>query len=340
MAPVKIGINGFGRIGRMVIRVAHANPEKVQVVAVNDPFVSPDYAAYLLKFDTVHGRFNGEVAHDSEGLVIDGRRVRFYSERNPEDIPWGAHDVYTAVDCTGIFKELDTAQRHLSGKSPAKKVAISAPSKTAPMFVMGVNHADYRPDVKVFSNASCTTNCLAPMAKLLNDNFGIVEGLMTTVHAVTATQLTVDGPSRKNWRLGRAATGSVIASTTGAAVAVGKVLPAVAGKLTGMAFRVPTLDVSVVDLTVRLERGASFDAIKKVFKDASEGELKGIVGYTEEAVVSSDFTTDTHSCVFDATAGIALNENFIKVVAYYDNEYGYSSRLVDLIAYAGAQDGI
>ena len=329
---VSIGVNGFGRIGRLVTRAALKTP-KAQVCAINDPFMSLDYMAYLFKYDSVHGRWPGDVKIDaaSNSLIVDGTTIKVFAEKDPSSIPWGAAGVDYACESTGVFTSKEKAGLHLGGG--AKKVIISAPPKDdTPMFVMGVNHTEYSSDLDVVSNASCTTNCLAPLAKVVHDNFGIVEGLMTTVHAVTANQLTVDGPSvgGKDWRAGRTAGSNVIPSTTGAAKAVGKVIPELNGKLTGMAFRVPTPDVSVVDLTVRLEKSATYEEIKAAVKAASEGPMKGILGYTEEAVVSQDFVSDPHSSIFDAEAGISLNPNFCKLISWYDNEWGYSCRMVDL----------
>lgn len=324
---VRISINGFGRIGRLVLRIALSR-KNITVVAVNDPFISTEYAAYMFKYDSTHGRYAGEVTHDDKHIIIDGHKIAVYQERDPASLPWGKENIDIAVDSTGVFKELDTAQKHID--AGAKKVVITAPSSTAPMFVIGVNSDDYAGE-KIVSNASCTTNCLAPLAKVINDAFGIKEGLMTTVHSLTATQKTVDGPSHKDWRGGRTASGNIIPSSTGAAKAVGKVLPVLQGKLTGMAFRVPTVDVSVVDLTVNLEKGTTYDEIKKVVKAAAEGPLKGVLGYTEDSVVSSDFLGDTHSSIFDASAGIQLTPTFVKLVSWYDNEYGYSTRVVDLL---------
>lgn len=326
-----IGINGFGRIGRLVFRAAIDNPD-IEIKGINDPFIDPEYMCYMLKYDTVHGQFKGTVENKDDAIVVNGKEIKVYAAMNPEEIPWGACGAEYVVESTGVFTTTDKASAHL--KAGAKKVVISAPSKDAPMFVMGVNHTKYTPDMNVISNASCTTNCLAPLAKVINDNFGIVEGLMTTVHATTATQKTVDGPSKKDWRGGRGAAFNIIPSSTGAAKAVGKVIPELNGKLTGMAFRVPTADVSVVDLTCRLEKGASYDEIKAAMKKASESdEFKGIIGYTEDAVVSSDFITDPRTSIFDAGAGISLNDNFVKLVAWYDNEWGYSNKVVDLISY-------
>jgi glyceraldehyde 3-phosphate dehydrogenase len=332
----KVGINGFGRIGRLVFR-ASINKPGVQVVGINDPFIDLQYMVYMLRYDTVHGQFKGTIeTKGTDTLVVNGKDIKVFACKAPEEIPWASCGADYVVESTGVFTTTEKASAHFKGG--AKKVIISAPSNDAPMFVMGVNHATYNKDMKVVSNASCTTNCLAPVAKVLHDNFGIVEGLMTTVHAMTATQKTVDGPSNKDWRGGRAAGYNIIPSSTGAAKAVSKVIPALAGKLTGMAFRVPTADVSVVDLTCRLQKPASYDAIKKAMKDASEGELKGILGYTEDLVVSSDFIGETRTSVFDADAGIALNDNFIKVVAWYDNEWGYSNKVVDLVSHMAAID--
>lgn len=339
--PVLVGINGFGRIGRLVLRASIAKPDKVQVVAFNDPFIDPKYAAYQFKYDTVHGVFPGTVEHDKEGLIINGRKVYAYQCKNPNEIPWGAHNIETVCESTGIFLDEKGASLHLTGAKPARKVVISAPAKdSTPMFVLGVNENKYHKGLKIVSNASCTTNCLAPLAKVIHDNFGIVEGLMTTVHSLTATQLSVDGPSKggKDWRAGRAASQNIIPSTTGAAKAVGAVIPELKGKLTGMAFRVPTVDVSVVDLTCRLAKPASYDQIKATIKAAADGPLKGILGYTEDEVVSSDFIHDSHSSVFDANAGIALTDQFVKLISWYDNEWGYSNRVVDLIAYMAKVD--
>ncbi|XP_034230358.1 glyceraldehyde-3-phosphate dehydrogenase 2 [Thrips palmi] len=330
----KIGINGFGRIGRLVLR---ASIEKgAQVVAVNDPFIGVDYMVYLFKYDSTHGRFKGEVKAEGNCLVVNGNKIQVFQERDPKAIPWSKAGAEYVVESTGVFTTIEKASAHLEGG--AKKVIISAPSADAPMFVCGVNLEAYQPSMKVVSNASCTTNCLAPLAKVVNDNFDIVEGLMTTVHATTATQKTVDGPSGKLWRDGRGAAQNIIPAATGAAKAVGKVIPALNGKLTGMAFRVPVANVSVVDLTVRLGKGASYDDIKAKVKEAANGPLKGILGYTEEEVVSSDFIGDTHSSIFDAAAGISLNNNFVKLISWYDNEYGYSNRVVDLIKYMQSKD--
>ncbi|MBC8769737.1 type I glyceraldehyde-3-phosphate dehydrogenase [Arenibacter sp. BSSL-BM3] len=329
MSNLKIGINGFGRIGRLVFR-ATVERDNVEVVAIND-LLDVEHLAYLLEYDSVHGKFNGTVEVKDGNLVVNGKTVRITAERDPKNLKWDEVGAEIVAECTGIFTTLETAQSHIDGG--AKKVVISAPSSNAPMFVMGVNHKDAKASDKIVSNASCTTNCLAPMAKVLNDSFGIEEALMTTVHATTATQMTVDGPSRKDWRGGRSALLNIIPASTGAAKAVTKVIPSLLGKLTGMAFRVPTADVSVVDLTVRLEKETSYEEIKKAFKKASEGELKGILGYTEEAVVSQDFIGDPRTSIFDAGAGIELNSKFFKVVSWYDNESGYSNKLVDLAQY-------
>lgn len=326
---IKVGINGFGRIGRLVFRAGLKN-KNIEFLGINDPFMTPDYCAYMLKYDTVHGRYDGEVSYTDDSIVVDGREIKFFAEKNPADIPWGKTGVEYVVDATGIFYTKEAAQAHLDGG--AKKVVYTGPSKDdTPMFVCGVNLDTYTPDMNFVSNASCTTNCLAPLAKVINDNFGIVDGLMTTVHATTGTQKTVDSPSNKDWRGGRAAAGNIIPSSTGAAKAVGKVIPELNGKLTGMAFRVPTLDVSVVDLTVNLKKPATYEEICAVIKKASEGELKGIMGYTEDEVVSSDFIGDARTSIFDAKAGIALTDTFVKLVSWYDNEWGYSNKVLQLI---------
>ena len=330
MAKIKVGINGFGRIGRLVFRAAQAN-ENIEVVAVNDPFMDLDYMKYMLDYDTVHGRFNGTSEVVDGKFIVNGKEVAFFAEMDPANIAWGSVGADYVVESTGVFTTIEKASLHLKGG--AKKVVISAPSADAPMFVCGVNLDSYTADMDIVSNASCTTNCLAPVAKVLNDNFGIVEGLMTTVHAATNTQKTVDAPSKKDWRGGRSILGNIIPSSTGAAKAVGKVIPALNGKLTGMAFRVPTADVSVVDLTVRLEKGASYEEIKAAIKNASETSMAGILGYTEDQVVSTDFTSDARTSIFDANAGIALNDNFVKVVSWYDNEWGYSNKVLALIAH-------
>ena len=332
---VKVGINGFGRIGRLVLR-ASLTRDDVQVVAINDPAISVDYMVYMMKYDSAQGRFNGEVYAKDGKLVVNGKEITVYALFNPEEIPWRDTGVEYVVESTGLFTTTEKASVHLKGG--AKKVVISAPSSDAPMFVMGVNQDKYTKDMTVISNASCTTNCLAPLTKVINDNFGIVEGLMTTVHSTTATQKTVDGPSKKDWRGGRAASANIIPSSTGAAKAVGKVIPELNGKLTGMSFRVPTIDVSVVDLTCRLAKPATYEEIKAAVKKASEGELKGILDYTEDDVVSSDFLGDPHTSIFDAKAGIALNDNFVKLVSWYDNEWGYSNKVVDLISYISKVD--
>ena len=331
---VKLGINGFGRIGKLSFQAALAK-EGVEVVAVNDPFIEADYMAYMTKYDTVHGRFNGEIEAKDGNLVVNGKVIKVYNEMDPHNIPWGADGVDYVLECSGVFKTLEKAQAHID--AGAKKVVISAPSKDAPMFVMGVNHTTYDPSMNIVSNASCTTNCLAPLAKIINDNFGITEGLMTTVHSTTATQKTVDGASKKDWRGGRAASANIIPSSTGAAKAVGKVIPELNGKLTGMSFRVPTVDVSVVDLTCNLAKPTTYEEICAAVKKAAEGELKGIVEYTEDDVVSSDFITDPHTSIFDAKAGIMLTDTFVKLVAWYDNEWGYSNKLVDLACYIASR---
>ncbi|MDR9400977.1 MAG: type I glyceraldehyde-3-phosphate dehydrogenase [Psychroflexus sp.] len=322
----KIGINGFGRIGRIAFRIA-AESEHTEVVAIND-LLDVDHLAYMLKYDSVHGRFSKDVSVENNNLVVDGKEIRVSAEKNPADLKWDEVGAEVILDCTGIFKDKKSASAHLD--AGAKKVVISAPTKDTPMFVMGVNEDQVKPEDTIVSNASCTTNCLAPMAKLVHQEFGIVEGLMTTIHASTSTQFTVDSPSKKNYRIGRSALNNIIPTSTGAAAAVGKVFPAVDGKLTGMAFRVPTADVSVVDLTVRIEKSASYDDIKAAFKKAAEGSMKGILTYTEDAVVSQDYVSEAATSNFDAGAGIALNDNFFKLVAWYDNEYGYSSKLLDL----------
>ncbi len=335
MSKIKIGINGFGRIGRLVFRAA-VQQSNIEVVGIND-LIDVEYMAYMLKYDSTHGRFNGEVEVKDGKLVVNGKAIRVTSERNPADLKWGEVSAEYVVESTGIFLTKEKAQAHLD--AGAKKVVMSAPSKDdTPMFVMGVNNKKYTSDMNFVSNASCTTNCLAPIAKVLNDKFGIVEGLMTTIHATTATQKTVDGPSMKDWRGGRGAGQNIIPSSTGAAKAVGKVIPELNGKLTGMAFRVPTPDVSVVDLTCRIQKGASYEAICAAMKEASEGELKGVLAYTEDAVVSNDFVGETHTSIFDAGAGIGLNENFIKVVSWYDNEWGYSTKVVELIQHMNSVD--
>jgi len=327
---INIGINGFGRIGRLVMRAAKNNPN-VNIVAVNDPFIPVNYMEYMYKYDTVHGKCGQEVSHDTEAktLTIDGQTIKVFGEMDPSNIAWGSAGADYVVESTGVFTSIDKASSHLKGG--AKKVVISAPSGDAPMFVMGVNQEKYESSMDIVSNASCTTNCLAPLAKVINDEFGLKEGLMTTVHAVTATQQTVDGPSQKDWRGGRAACYNIIPSSTGAAKAVGKVIPSLNGKLTGMSFRVPTANVSVVDLTARLDKGASYETICAALKEASEGSMAGILGYQNEDIVSSDFIGDTRSSIFDEKAGIALTDDFVKLVSWYDNEAGYSARVLDLI---------
>ena len=327
---IRLGVNGFGRIGNLAFQAA-LNKEGVEVVAINDPFITADYMAYMMKYDTVHGKFEGEVFERDGKLVVNGREINVYNEMEPQNIPWGENGVEYVLECSGAFTTIEKASAHLQGG--AKKVIISAPSKDAPMFVMGVNEDKYTPDMNIISNASCTTNCLAPLAKIINDNFGIKDGLMTTVHSITATQKTVDGASKKDWRGGRAASANIIPSSTGAAKAVGEVIPELKGKLTGMAFRVPTVDVSVVDLTCNLERPATYEEICNAVKNASENEMKGIVEFVTDPVVSSDFIHDEHTSIFDSTAGIALTDTFVKLVAWYDNEWGYSNKLVDLAKY-------
>ena len=328
---IKIGINGFGRIGRLVFRAAVAAPEKYEIVGVNDPFVDVDYMVYMVKYDTMHGRFKGEVKAEDGKLVVNGQKVNVYAEKDPSQIPWGAIEAEYVVESTGVFCTTEKASAHIA--AGAKKVVISAPAKDkeTPTFVCGVNLDKYTADMKVVSNASCTTNCLAPLTKVVHDKFGIVEGLMTTVHSTTNTQKTVDAPSKKDWRGGRAASGNIIPSTTGAAKACALVIPEMKGKLTGMAMRVPTLDVSVVDLTCSLATPTTYEEICAAVKEASENELKGILGYTEDMVVSSDFLGDPHTSIFDAKAGIMLNDHFVKLVSWYDNEWGYSNKVLMLI---------
>lgn len=333
-SDVKIGINGFGRIGRLVFRCALE--QGVQVVGVNDPFIPADYMVYMFKYDSTHGKFKGEVSAKDGKLIVNGQEIAVFTEKDPTNIPWGKLGVEYVVESTGVFTTVEKCQPHI--KAGAKKVIITAPSADAPMFVMGVNEDKYTGNETVISNASCTTNCLAPLAKVIHEKFGIVEALMTTVHSYTATQKTVDGPSSKDWRGGRGAAQNIIPSSTGAAKAVGKVIPDLNGKLTGMAFRVPTPNVSVVDLTARLNKGAKYEEICAAIKEASNGPLKGILGYTDEEVVSTDFVGDTHSSIFDAKAGISLNDNFVKLVSWYDNEYGYSNRVVDLIKFIAKKD--
>lgn len=333
MSTIKVGINGFGRIGRLVFR-AMTERDNIEVVGIND-LIDATYMAYMLKYDSVHGIFPGEVSVEGNDLVVNGKRIRVTAEKDPSNLKWNEVGADYVVESTGLFLDKDSAAKHIA--AGAKKVILSAPSKDdTPMFVMGVNHTELTDDIKILSNASCTTNCLAPLAKVIHDNFGIVEGLMTTVHATTATQKTVDGPSMKDWRGGRAALNNIIPSSTGAAKAVGKVIPSLNGKLTGMSFRVPTVDVSVVDLTVRLEKATSYDEICAAIKAASEGELKGILGYTEDAVVSQDFVGDKRTSIFDKDAGIMLSPNFVKLVSWYDNEMGYSNKLVDMLTHAAS----
>jgi len=333
MSTIKVGINGFGRIGRLVFR-AMTERENIEVVGIND-LINAEYMAYMLKYDSVHGEFKGEVSTEGNDLIVNGKRIRVTAEKDPNNLKWNEVGAEYIVESTGLFLSKDTAQAHIN--AGAKKVVLSAPSKDdTPMFVMGVNHKELTDDIKIFSNASCTTNCLAPLAKVVHDNFGIVEGLMTTVHATTATQKTVDGPSVKDWRGGRSALNNIIPSSTGAAKAVGKVIPSLNGKLTGMSFRVPTTDVSVVDLTVRLEKPTSYEEICQAMKAASEGELKGILGYTEDTVVSQDFVGEKRTSVFDKDAGIMLSPNFVKLVSWYDNEMGYSNKLTDLLVHSAS----
>ena len=333
---IKVGINGFGRIGRLVFRAGINNPD-YEFVGINDPFMTPDYVAYMLKYDTIHGRFDGEITHDDSSITVNGKKIAFFAEKEPKNIPWGKIGAEYVADATGIFHSKDMAQAHLDGG--AKKVVYTGPSKDdTPMFVCGVNLDKYTKDMNFVSNASCTTNCLAPIAKVLNDNYGITDGLMTTIHSATNTQMVVDAPSKKDWRGGRAASGNIIPSSTGAAKAVGVVLPELKGKLTGMSMRVPTLNVSVVDLTVNLGKPATYDEICAAMKKASEGELKGILGYTDEMVVSSDFIGDARTSIFDAKAGIALTDTFVKVVSRYDNEWGYSNKVLELIKHMSKVD--
>ena len=335
---VKIGINGFGRIGRLVFRAAVEQPDKYEIVGINDPFVSLDYMVYMTKYDSIHGRFKGEVHTEGDSLVVNGRKVAVYGCMDPKEIPWSECGAEYIVESTGVFTSGEKAAAHLT--AGARKVVISAPAKDkeTPTFVMGVNEDTYTKEMTVVSNASCTTNCLAPLAKVIHDTFGIEEGLMTTVHSTTATQKTVDGPSKKDWRGGRAASGNIIPSSTGAAKACALVIPSLKGKLTGMSFRVPTLDVSVVDLTVRLSRDTTYEEICAAVKEASEGRMKGILGYTNEDVVSSDFIGDPRTSIFDEKAGIMLNPRFVKLVAWYDNEWGYSNKVLDLIGHMAKVD--
>ena len=336
---VKVGVNGFGRIGRLAVRAA-VQRQEVDLVAINDPFMDVDYMVYQFKYDTTHGRYPGSVENRDGKLCIDGREIAVFAEKEPSSIPWGSVNADYILECTGVFLTQEGAQKHIQGG--AKKVILSAPPKDdTPMFVMGVNHETYTSDLACISNASCTTNCLAPIAKVINDKFGMVEGLMTTVHALTATQLVVDGPSKggKDWRAGRAAANNIIPSSTGAAKAVGKVVPQLNGKLTGMAFRVPTVNVSVVDLTCKLERPASYEEIVNAMKEYANGSMRGILAVNEDDVVSTDFNHDMHSSILDVKAGIALNDTFVKLVSWYDNEWGYSNRLVDLLMHAAKTDG-
>ena len=328
MSKIRVGINGFGRIGRLVFRAGLDNPN-IEFMGINDPFMTPDYCAYMLRYDTIHGQYKGDISFTDNSIIVNGHEVKFFAEKEPASIPWGSCGADYIVESTGVFTTTEGASGHLKGG--AKKVIISAPSADAPMFVCGVNLGAYKANMDVVSNASCTTNCLAPLAKVVNDTFGIADGLMTTVHSATGTQKTVDAPSKKDWRGGRAASYNIIPSSTGAAKAVGKVIPDLNGKLTGMAFRVPTLDVSVVDLTVNLKKPATYEQICAAMKKASEGELKGIMGYTEDEVVSSDFIGDSRTCIFDKKAGIALTDTFVKLVAWYDNEWGYSCKVLQLI---------
>lgn len=334
---IKVGINGFGRIGRLVLRAGLSNPN-IEFVGINDPFMTPDYCAYMLRYDTVHGRFEGEISYNDNAIVVNGKEIKFYAEKDPVNIPWGACGAEYVVESTGVFCSTEKASAHIT--AGARKVVISAPAKDkeTPTFVCGVNLDKYTKDMTVVSNASCTTNCLAPLVKVVHENFGIKEGLMTTVHATTGTQKTVDGPSKKDWRGGRAAAGNIIPSSTGAAKACALVIPEMQGKLTGMSMRVPTLDVSVVDLTVSLEKATTYENICAALKKASEGELKGILGYTDEMVVSSDFVGDAHTSIFDEKAGIMLNDHFVKLVSWYDNEWGYSNKVLTLIEHMDKVD--
>ena len=330
MKKIRLGINGFGRIGRLAARIA-AKREDIEIVAINDPFIEVDYAKYLMQHDSVHGHYDLDVSVNDGKLVVGGNSIEFFAEREPNNIPWGKLDVDVVIESTGKFTAYEDAKLHLEGG--AKKVVVSAPGKNMPMFVMGVNQDKYTEDMDIVSNASCTTNCLAPLAKVINDNFGLEEGLMSTVHATTATQLTVDGPSKKDWRGGRSASANIIPSSTGAAKAVGEVIPELKGKLTGMSYRVPTIDVSVVDLTCRLKKETTYEEIVNVIKREAEGSMKGILGWTDEPVVSSDFIGDSRTSIFDVNAGIMLSPTFVKLVAWYDNEWGYSNKLVDLCAH-------
>lgn len=332
---IKIGINGFGRIGRLILRIA-SERDDVEVVAINDPFITAEYAAYMLTYDTVHGKFKGKVEVDGNKLVVNGKKIDFYSEYEPAHINWNLTKPDVVAEASGKYTLKDEAEKHIG--SGAKKVVITAAGKECPMFVMGVNEDEYSPSMKVVSNSSCTTNCLAPLAKVIHKNFGIKEGLMTTVHSLTPSQLVADGVSKKDWRGGRAASYNIIPSTTGAAKAVSKVIPDLKGKLTGMSFRVPTLDVSVVDLTVKLEKETTYDEIISVIKKAEKGEMKGIIGTTDLPLVSSDFIGDPRTCIVDIKAGIMLNPSFVKLVAWYDNEYGYTCKLVDMLKLVGSSN--
>ena len=333
MKKVKVGINGFGRIGSLILRASFLENENIQIVGINDPFLTVEYAAYMLKHDSVHGAFNADIAVDKGDLIVNGNRIKYYAEMNPENIDWRGCGAEVIAEATGKFTKIEDASRHLA--AGAKKVVITAPGKGTPVFVYGVNEKEYKANMDIVSNASCTTNCLAPLAKVIHENFGIAEGLMTTVHATTATQLTVDGSSKKDWRGGRSALINIIPASTGAAKAVTQVIPELAGKLTGMAFRVPTADCSVVDLTVKLEKPTTYEEICKVIKKASMGKYKNIIRYTEDAIVSQDVVGEVNTCLFDATAGIMLNPTFVKLVAWYDNEWGYSCKVCDLIAHIG-----
>lgn len=333
MKKVKVGINGFGRIGSLILRASFLENENIQIVGINDPFLTVEYAAYMLKHDSVHGAFNADIAVDKGDLIVNGNRIKYYAQMNPENIDWRGCGAEVIAEATGKFTKIEDASRHLA--AGAKKVVITAPGKGTPVFVYGVNEKEYKASMDVVSNASCTTNCLAPLAKVIHENFGIAEGLMTTVHATTATQLTVDGSSKKDWRGGRSALINIIPASTGAAKAVTQVIPELAGKLTGMAFRVPTADCSVVDLTVKLEKPTTYEEICKVIKKASMGKYKNIIRYTEDAIVSQDVVGEVNTCLFDATAGIMLNPTFVKLIAWYDNEWGYSCKVCDLIAHIG-----
>lgn len=333
MKKVKVGINGFGRIGSLILRASFLENENIQIVGINDPFLTVEYAAYMLKHDSVHGAFNADIAVDKGDLIVNGNRIKYYAQMNPENIDWRGCGAEVIAEATGKFTKIEDASRHLA--AGAKKVVITAPGKGTPVFVYGVNEKEYKASMDIVSNASCTTNCLAPLAKVIHENFGIAEGLMTTVHATTATQLTVDGSSKKDWRGGRSALINIIPASTGAAKAVTQVIPELAGKLTGMAFRVPTADCSVVDLTVKLEKPTTYEEICKVIKKASMGKYKNIIRYTEDAIVSQDVVGEVNTCLFDATAGIMLNPTFVKLIAWYDNEWGYSCKVCDLIAHIG-----